>query len=103
MDGRGLAVEGTLGVADIVNAKSLLKTSLVEAYSKKKKTKFPEHAEGGEPENHEAPAKGIAASSGRLCPLWVGGGGHALRRHGEESESKACSPGCDSRVTMRTR
>ncbi|XP_016059209.1 PREDICTED: cell growth-regulating nucleolar protein [Miniopterus natalensis] len=34
------------------------KLSEVEAYSKKKKTKFPERAEGGEPENHEAPAKG---------------------------------------------
>ncbi|XP_059531776.1 cell growth-regulating nucleolar protein [Myotis daubentonii] len=34
------------------------KLSEVEAYSKKKKIKFPGLAEGREPENHEAPAKG---------------------------------------------
>lgn len=34
------------------------KLSEVEAYSKKKKMKCPALAEGGEPENHEAPAKG---------------------------------------------
>ncbi|XP_004432327.1 cell growth-regulating nucleolar protein [Diceros bicornis minor] len=34
------------------------KHSEVEAESKKKKMKLPGHSEGGEPENHEAPAKG---------------------------------------------
>nr|XP_006216435.1 cell growth-regulating nucleolar protein [Vicugna pacos] len=34
------------------------KHSEVEADSKKKKIKLPEHSEGGEPENHETPAKG---------------------------------------------
>lgn len=34
---------------------------LVGADSKKKKVKFPEHSEGEEPENHEAPVKGITA------------------------------------------
>lgn len=35
--------------------------SLVGAESKKKKVKFPGHSEGEEPENHEAPVKGITA------------------------------------------
>lgn len=54
---------------DVRNAKSLFfNLYLVEAYSKKK-IKFPALAEGGEPENHEAPAKGSTLSFGKLCPL----------------------------------
>ena len=44
-----------------------LPNDLVEADSKKKKIKPPENSEDGEPENHEAPAKGTATL--QLCPL----------------------------------
>lgn len=46
---------------------------LVEAYSKKK-IKFPALAEGGEPENHEAPAKGSTVIW-KALPSGLGGGG----------------------------
>lgn len=51
-------VNGDVGKEETNMGKRKRKLSEVEAYSKKKKTKFPGLAEGGEPENHEAPAKG---------------------------------------------
>ncbi|XP_045430142.1 cell growth-regulating nucleolar protein isoform X3 [Pipistrellus kuhlii] len=51
------------------------KLSEVEAYSKKKKMKCPALAEGGEPENHEAPAKGSAPVIWKALPSGLGGGG----------------------------
>lgn len=47
----------------------------VEAYSKKKKLKCPALAEGGEPENHEAPAKGSAPVIWKALSSGLGGGG----------------------------
>lgn len=46
-----------------------LSNYLVEADSKKKKIKLPGHSEDGEPENHEAPAKGMATIIWKLYPL----------------------------------
>ena len=61
-------------VGAVINVKSVffffffnLPNDLVEADSKKKKIKPPENSEDGEPENHEAPAKGTATL--QLCPL----------------------------------
>ncbi|ELK28119.1 Cell growth-regulating nucleolar protein [Myotis davidii] len=51
-------VNGDVGKEETNMGRRKRKLSEVEAYSKKKKTKFPGLAEGGEPENHEAPAKG---------------------------------------------
>ncbi|EHH25746.1 Cell growth-regulating nucleolar protein [Macaca mulatta] len=44
--------------ANVGAGKRKRKHSEVETDSKKKKMKLPEHPEGGEPEDHEAPAKG---------------------------------------------
>ena len=68
-----------------------LSTFLDEADTKKKKRKLSGHSEGGEPENHGAPAKGIAAILWRGLPSRVWGeeatrglqADPPLRRHGE--------------------
>lgn len=51
-------VNGAVDKDETNAGKRKRKLSEAEAYSKKKKIKFPALAEGGEPENHEAPAKG---------------------------------------------
>ncbi|XP_036184659.1 cell growth-regulating nucleolar protein isoform X4 [Myotis myotis] len=51
-------VNGDVDKEETSMGKRKRKLSEVEAYSKKKKIKFPGLAEGREPENHEAPAKG---------------------------------------------
>lgn len=51
-------VNGAVDKDETNAGKRKRKLSEAEAYSKKKKIKFPALAEGGEPENHEGPAKG---------------------------------------------
>lgn len=72
-------MDDALSVEDLRNAKSLFFKNLylVEAYSKKKKIKVPGLAEGREPENHEAPAKGITCVIWKALPSRVGGGGES--------------------------
>lgn len=58
-DGDGARGAGSAGEAAPPGpGKRKRKLSEVGADSKKKKVKFPEHSEGEEPENHEAPVKG---------------------------------------------
>ena len=91
-------------VGAVINVKSFffyLPNDLVESDSKKKKIKLPENSEDGEPENHEAPAKGMAAvlCSSALSGLGAKGEGWARRvaralwMHGKESGAKPALQG----------
>ncbi|XP_036185010.1 cell growth-regulating nucleolar protein-like [Myotis myotis] len=59
-------VNGDVDKEETNMGKRKQKLSEVEAYSKKKKIKFPGLAEGGEPENYEAPAKGKFSWKGTI-------------------------------------
>lgn len=97
-------------VGAVINVKSVfffffnLPNDLVEADSKKKKIKPPENSEDGEPENHEAPAKGTATvlCSSALSRLGEKGKGWARRvdralwMHGKESGAKPILQGVTS-------
>lgn len=71
-----------------------LSAFLDEADTKKKKKKLSEHSQGGEPENHEAPAKGI---TGILRRGLVGVGREEVTRglqaaHALQTRAR-CGPG----------